>query len=219
MLMPMLDAVVLLAGMYFLKEYWSRNMIVNYPPMFMLGAVPAYLLVWILSVFLSGGYEQPVRLPKIIRGIFSGTILILVVYALLPETYRFSRALILLGSVWACIAMVSLRLALNFMGWRRFFAGKRFAETPDNRRWKRRRLQGAFAVEIIGSTHNFIGFARPEGLPSGGAATEFEKYTVGSIDNLKEIIEVYSIDEVIFCARDITSNQIIRFHVARYARS
>mgnify|MGYP003381593121 FL=1 len=88
-------------------------MIVNYPSEFMELAVPGYLLIWITSVFFSGGYDSPIRLSKVIRGIFTGTLIILVIYALLPEAYRFSRALILLGSVWARIAMIIARLFLN----------------------------------------------------------------------------------------------------------
>ena len=214
MFLPLLDAMLLLGGLYFLKEYWSLNMVVHYPEIFMLMAVPGYILVWIVSVFFSGGYEQPVRLPKIIRGIFSGTILILVIYALLPEMYRFSRALILLGSVWASISMIASRLILNFIGWKGF--------TLENNSLKRLLIAGGgeeatrvlSLLKLSGSAHNFIGFAIPEasenGHSPGRQLGEFEKYTLGTIENLKEIIEVYKIDEVIFCAKDVSSNQIIR---------
>lgn len=215
MSLPILDATLLLGGMYFLKEYWSRNMVVNYPEIFMLMAVPGYILIWIVSVYFSGGYEQPVRLPKIIRGIFSGTILILVIYALLPEIYRFSRALILLGAVWASIAMIVSRLVINMIGWKGF--------TLESDNLKRLLIAGGSEeatrvlslLKLSGSAHNFIGFATPEATINNAASAkppgEFDNFTVGTIDNLKEIIEVYKIDEVIFCARDISSNQIIRY--------
>lgn len=214
MLLPILDAALLFGGMFFLKEYWSRNMVVHYPEIFMLLAVPGYIVVWIVSVYLSGGYEQPVRLPKIIRGIFSGTILILVVYALLPEIYRFSRALILLGAVWASMAMIVSRLVLNTIGWKGF--------SLESSTLKRLLIAGGSEeatrvlslLKLSGSAHNFIGFATPEPLVSNGSSRlpgEFDNFTVGTVDNLKEIIEVYKIDEVIFCARDISSNQIIRY--------
>ena len=214
-ILPLLDVVILFSGMYFLKQYWSVNMFVNYPPEFVLFAIPGYILIWIVAVYFSGGYDHPIKLPKIIRGIFSGTILILVIYALLPEFYRFSRALILLGAVWASISMVVLRLIVNLFGWKDFML--------ESNTMKRLLIAGEedegmrvlSLLKLAGSTHNFIGFVKPQlnGVANASAKTllEFDKYVLGSGEKFKEIMEVYAIDEVIFCAKDISSNQIINF--------
>jgi len=212
--LPLLDVVILFGGMYFLKEYWSRNMVVHYPPLFTRVAVPAYIVVWMTAVFLSGGYEKPVRLTRLIRGVFSGTILILVIYALLPESYRFSRALILLGSVWASISMTAVRLVLSQLAPRDFVL-----ETKNLKRLliagggdEARRVLSL--LKMSGSSHNFIGFVLPEASANNdmrSAMGDFSKYVLGSIASLKDIVEVFRIDEVIFCARDISSNQIIRY--------
>ena len=214
MFLPLLDAVLLFAGMYFLKEYWSRNMVVHYPALFTQGAVPAYILIWMMAVFLSGGYEKPVRLARLIRGVFTGTILILVIYALLPESYRFSRALILLGSVWASISMTAMRLVLSQVAPRGF--------ALETNTLKRLLIAGGgdearrvlSLLKMSGSSHNFIGFVLPEAAANDSARSgmgDFGKFVLGSIASLKDIVEVFRIDEVIFCARDISSNQIIRY--------
>ena len=44
-----------------------------------------------------------------------GTVFILMGYSLLPETLRFSRALILLGTVWALLCFILTRLMFHFM--------------------------------------------------------------------------------------------------------
>ena len=189
-------------------------MLVHYPPEFVLFAIPSYIIVWIVSIYLSGGYDHPIKLPKIIRGIVSGTILILVIYALLPESYRFSRALILLGAVWASISMVAIRLIVNLFGWKNFML--------ESNTKKRLLIAGEETeasrvlslLKLSGSTHNFIGFIRPSlngSTVSGKLLPEFEKYILGTGEKFKEIMEVYDIDEVIFCAKDISSNQIISF--------
>jgi O-antigen biosynthesis protein len=209
--LPLADFGLVFTGMYFLKEYWSTNMLVHYPPEFMLLAVPSYLLIWILAVYFSGGYDSPVRLQKIVRGLFTGTLLILVIYALLPEHYRFSRALILLGAVWASIVMISLRLILNLLG------PKQFALESNSR--KKLLIVGEedeasrvlSLLKMSETSHNFIGFLRPREKNDGGQRSEFEKFNLGSTDKFREVIEVYGIDEVIFCARDIASNRIINF--------
>lgn len=213
--LPVLDIALLFAGMFFLKQYWSENMFVNYPKEFVTIAIPGYILFWIISVYFSGGYDQPVKLPKIVRGIFSGTILILVVYALLPEMYRFSRALILLGAIWASIVMIVSRLIINLFRWKDFMlesnTRKRLLIAGDEEEGSR----VLSLLKLSGSTHNFIGFVKPyEGKTFSGlvkSIPEFEKYVLGSTEKFKEIMEVYSIDEVIFCAKDIPSNQIINY--------
>ena len=68
--------------MYFLKEYWSQTAFVQYPQEFMFYVVPAYSIIWILSIYLSGGYDAPIRLSKIVRGLFVGTVFILVPFCL-----------------------------------------------------------------------------------------------------------------------------------------
>ncbi len=211
LILPLLDFIIVFAGMFFLKEYWSRNMLVQYPQEFMMLAVPSYIIIWILSVYFSGGYDHPVRLQKIVRGLFTGTLLILVIYALLPEHYRFSRALILLGSVWASLSMISLRMVLN-MVW-----PKQFGLESNSR--KKLLIVGEedeanrvlSLLKMSETTHNFIGFLRPREKGSVSSKPEFEKFNLGTTDKFREVIEVYGIDEIIFCARDIASNHIITF--------
>ena len=214
-ILPLLDVMILFSGMFFLKQYWSVNMLVQYPPEFVLFAIPGYMVVWIISVYFSGGYDHPIKLPKIVRGIFSGTILILVIYALLPEVYRFSRALILLGAVWASSSMVALRLILNLFGWKEFMLESNTRKRLLIAGEEEEGMRVLSLLKLSGSTHNFIGFVKPQINASGHvplkSLAEFEKYVLGTGEKFKEIMEVYAIDEVIFCAKDISSNQIINF--------
>ena len=75
--------------------------------------MPGYILIWLLSGYFNGTYDKPYKFSKIFRGIAAGTIVILVAYALLPENLRFSRAIILLGSVWAILVMGFTMLGLG----------------------------------------------------------------------------------------------------------
>ncbi|HRH66668.1 MAG TPA: glycosyltransferase [Bacteroidia bacterium] len=215
MFLPLVDFCLLYAGMYFLKEYWGRNLAVHYPPEFMKFAVPGYLVVWITSVFFSGGYDSPIRLSKVIRGVFTGTLLILVIYALLPEEFRFSRALILLGAVWASIAMAGARLLLNAV-----FSNKIVMENAARKRLlivgeEDEGIRVLSLLKLSDTSHNFIGFVKPSGnapqlpMTRNKNQTEYANYYLGADDKLGEILEVYSIDEVIFCGKDVPSNQII----------
>ena len=70
--LPLLDALMIFTGMFFMTSYWEKNFIFpnggHYPPEFMQIAVPVYIFIWLISVYVSGGYDRPIMLKKIVQG-------------------------------------------------------------------------------------------------------------------------------------------------------
>ncbi len=205
--LPLFDALLMFGGVYIIKDYWEKAVIFpeggHYPPEFMQIAVPIYIFIWIFSVFMNGGYDLPVRLIKILQGMLVGTIIILVGYALLSESYRFSRALIILGAIWGVLAIFSIRILLHILGIRKYRLGvnenRRYLIAGDSTEANR-------VAELIRKTYinpAFIGFAAvsEESLKKAGY--------IGNIHQIHDIIEIYKIDEVIFCSNDIPARKII----------
>jgi GT2 family glycosyltransferase len=110
---PLSDALMLTIGVVVIKNLWESNVIFpeggHFPTELVTIMLPSYILVWLLSVFLSGGYDRPVYLFKIVRGYFLGTLFILAAYGLLSEEYRFSRAIIVMGAVWGILSSSGIR--------------------------------------------------------------------------------------------------------------
>ena len=131
--LPFLDFLLLFAGMFYLKNYWEANHRYieggSYPMEFMLYAVPSYILIWLFSIYFSGGYDKPVKLSSLFKGIIVGTVAIISVYGLLPEDWRFSRALIMLGAAWAGMILPAYRIAFDRINSIKF----RLAETERKR--------------------------------------------------------------------------------------
>jgi GT2 family glycosyltransferase len=130
---PLADTVSIYAAMYFLKNFWEDN-VKNagksyYPPEYMHIAVPIYILVWLTTMYFSGAYDKNTRPLKIVRGIVVGTIIILAAYGLLSETYRFSRALIILGSASAIFLTLFLRYIFHLIKNKNL----RFGDQPNKR--------------------------------------------------------------------------------------
>lgn len=205
--LPLMDALLIFAGIYFIKSYWEDNFIYleggGYPPEFMQIAVPVYILIWLLSTYLSGGYDKPVRLIKILQGLFFGTVTILVFYALLSEAYRFSRALIILGAFWGLIAMLGMRLLLHLSNIKNFRLG-----TAENKRYiVVGEIEEAERVaELLRKTElnpSFIGLLSVK--ESNSKTTGF----IGTLDQIRDIITIYNIDEVVFCAKDVPAHDMI----------
>lgn len=210
MFLPALDFALIFAGIYVMKNYWSSNFSIRYPDEYLQMVVPVYCFVWIISIFFSGGYDLPVKPSRIVRGIFTGTLLILIIYALLPEDLRFSRALILLGAFWSSAVIISARLIVNLFSKKFSLAGefrKRLIIVGNDDEGNR----VLSLLKLSETTHNFIGFVSPQENTSSPGTREFTNYYLGTAERLSELIVVYNIDEVIFCGKDVTSQEIISY--------
>lgn len=118
-----IDGIGSYVAIFFITTYWASNVkhTTHYYPAVFLGAViPAYIISWIVAVYFSEGYEKPYSATAIIRGVAIATIAIAAVYGFLPEEWRFSRAIILLGAVAVSAVMLFTRAVYNFLRNERF---------------------------------------------------------------------------------------------------
>ncbi len=206
-LIPFLDAVMLTLGVLVIKNLWENNVVFpdggHYPQELVTIMIPAYILIWLFSVFLSGGYDRPVFLYKILRGYLVGTLVILAAYGLLSEEYRFSRAVIVMGAAWGMLSSSAIRYFIKTLNLKNYQIGqkpaRRFLVVANQD-------EGSRITDIIRNTHGnpeFIGLVsiQDEGAKKPGY--------LGTINNIKEIIIIYKINEIIFSAEDIKARDII----------
>lgn len=206
-LLPLTDVLLLFTGLYFIKKYWEHAFIFpeggHYPLSLVVVLVPIYIFIWLICVYLSSGYEKPIRLGKIIQGMVAGTIIILVLYGLLSEHYRFSRALIVLGALWGTMSMLGVRLLLYLLDPDSFRIGivkdKRFIIVGEKEEAER-------VSSLLQRT-----FSKPAfiGLVTYHHHKENSNGFMGHIGQIKDIITIHKIDEVIFCAKDVPAQVII----------
>ncbi|MEA1874911.1 MAG: glycosyltransferase [Bacteroidota bacterium] len=205
-LLPAIDAISIWVGFFIITPLWEIYKFGNqnyYPDSFIKYAVPAYALVWLITLYMSGGYDKPTRIWKLLRGIMLGSIIILVFYSLLPEAYRYSRALILLGSTFVFLSLPLVRI----IGSKLKFTN---IEIYNNRKKR---------IVLVGSKHEISriealidqsGVINPEivGYVADNGKIE-NGFFLGELSQMDEIIKVHKIDEIIFCAKDISSQKII----------
>jgi GT2 family glycosyltransferase len=203
----MLDAVLLAGGIIVIKNYWEHNIVFpdggQYPFNLVIVAIPLYIFIWLFSVYMSGGYDRPIKLSKIFQGLLIGSVTILIAYALLPESYRFSRAIIVFGAVWGLISMLGVRYILHFLKFKNYKIGikgnKRYAIVGNKSETER-------VSDLLRKTDMNAGFI---GYIGNSPETEKENGYIGNINHIKDIINIFKVDEVIFCAKDIPSHIII----------
>lgn len=204
---PAIDFALILMGLYFCKTIYEIKFKL-YPNFYSKEILdfffPLYTLVWMFFVYLSGGYDVPTRLRKILRGVLAGSAFILIIYSLLPAHYRFSRALILIGSAYALLTYILTRTAYHLLKIKRFKLGgikahARIAIVGSESEFKR-------VNELLKETNinsEFIGFISNE---SNGVKNP--NY-IGHLSQIDEAIDIHQLNEIIFCARDISSQEII----------
>ena len=205
-LIPLADITLIYGGFYTIKPFWESykfGQLHFYPVEFLIFAVPSYIIIWIISIYLSGGYEKRTKPFDLIRGLFIGTILLLIIYALLPETYRYSRALIILGTFWSLIVIFITRLTLGtiFKSVQIIFSERKkriiIAGSSDESERIMYILNQSEIQPVL------IGLIRLNGQSNS------EEY-IGDLSQINEIIKINRIDEIIFCSKDISAQQIIQ---------
>ena len=206
MVVPLIDFVLIYGGLLLMAIYWGEHKLgvaQEYPTTFLYALIPSFVLIWLFSTYYSGGYDKPVKIWPVLRGITIGTLIILIIYALLPESYRFSRITILFGALWAPIIAISWRLLLHFIGVKSFKLGstqsKRIGVVGDYK-------EAVRVADLIDKTSINPSFTA---LVSSDKPQAAEKKILGSIDQLEEIVRIHKLTEVIFCAKNLAAGQII----------
>ncbi|MDD2198836.1 MAG: glycosyltransferase [Bacteroidales bacterium] len=206
LIVPAIDAILFTASFFaitFLLAYNKYGVFDAYPEYFLKIALPVFWLIWMLSLVFAGGYDKPLKFKNLFNGMILGSLLILLIYSLLPEHFRFSRAVIVLVSLSTMIVIPIIRYILNLTGLQIFkislpgrkrivFVGKK----DEIGRIEELILQ-------VGLKPQIVGYVSP-------CNTEVDADYLGSIEQLNEIIKIHKVDEIIFCSKDIEARHIIR---------
>jgi GT2 family glycosyltransferase len=213
--LPLLDALLIYGGLVFLKNFWA-NYYYKDPTWFKTNVLwfnfPLYILIWLGSVWLNGGYDQRYDLRRLVRGLGIGTLILAAVYGFLDLDYRPSRALVLMGAVWAVLATTGLRVLAHFLEFRNFRIGRDRVKNLVivGSAEETARVRGL--LNQAGVAKNFIGVVTPlpfRGGVGGGVDLEGTVGLLGDASQLDEIVRIYRVDEVIFCSKDIRAQDIL----------
>ncbi len=196
-ILPATDAILLYGGMYCIARYWEMNVLAlrnsAFPDMYYSIVIPIYIVLWITAISLLKGYKK-VYLPFTInRGIIAGTIAILLIYSLLPETSRFSRAVTLFSAGWAVFA---LNMSHYFMN-----------KITNNR--SKIKLSIHRIILIIGESDEQ---KRVAILSQVGERRAKEIHYLNASEpllNIEKSVAQHHINEIIFCLQNVEIERII----------
>jgi GT2 family glycosyltransferase len=199
--LPLFDAGLLYVSMVAIKNFYAESQHKIYDTALVLPAFLSYIAVWMAAVALGGGYDRPLKPLRSLKPIVMGTAIILIAYSLLPEHLRFSRALILLAMFDAALVFVLNRTLWNLLtkgtsGW--------FEKANGNVVIVGSKVEVARVKQMLEQIQR-ASLHVMEIQPDWDDSTSNEH----SLANLEDIIRVHQIDQIIYCAHDMSSSEII----------
>ncbi len=192
---PLLDFGVAYGGFVALKHLWASqwaNNIDYYPSEYTLVVIPLYVLILMCSSWLGGGYDKPVKPWRIVRGMGVGLLLLLSFYSLLDEGQRYSRMLLLAGSLWTLASTLLIRVALSAMGFKGYAL-------------RARRRGTALVVGNEEECQRVKRLYTTMGIPADNIIAQ----RLQEARHLEDLIRIEKVEEVVFCGADIELKEII----------
>ena len=201
--LPILDAGLILGSFVLTRILWNNfiRQEINYSPQVLFTAFPAFTALFLITAFYSGLYDKGYKQSQLVRSTTIAALVLLSVYALLPESIRFSRGILVTGIALAFLLM-------NLMRW--LFIKLNYLETNNEYEERRQTIVVANEKDFLiiadmldkaGMTERVLGR-----VGSGFSKTGF---ALGNINNLPELVKKYQVKEIIFCENGLSFKEII----------
>jgi O-antigen biosynthesis protein len=205
-ILPLADLLLIYVCFYFLVPWWEQVRFAGeyaYPPIFLKTIIPAYSLVWVAMLAAFGSYRPGRGFFSILKGIAGGTILILSIYSLLPESMRFSRFLVISGSLLALLVSTITRSLSSLSGLQSFYLFRKpIQRAVIMASWK----EAAHITELLRlKTPDLHISGRVYDKEQPG-----ESNYLGKPEIIDEISRINRIDVIIFSAADVLAETIIQ---------
>ncbi len=200
--LPLLDAAIIFISFWCIKYGWNtyiRND-VNYSPHMLITAFPVFTAIFLVASYYSGLYDKGYKQTELNRSVAVAALVLISGYALLPESIRFSRGILVFGIIMAFTVMSILRRLL--VQWHLLAAAADEEENPQT-------IVVASASDF--KTVNTI--LQNAGMPEKvlGRIEKDNNITnaLGHIENLQHIITTYPVKEIIYCEDGLSFKDII----------
>jgi O-antigen biosynthesis protein len=112
--LPLLDALFVFLSFWVAKIIWVNYIRrwIEYDMQLVFISFAVFTVLFLIVSYYTGLYEKKFRYQNLRRSTIISAVIILAVYSLLPENYRFSRGIVVFGSVFSYAVLVLWRWLL-----------------------------------------------------------------------------------------------------------
>ena len=206
-LLPFIEFALMFGGLQLLEWMWA---IVYYGDAHYYDAfnsLPVYLLyclLWTLSLWVSGSYRRMMDLRRMVFGIVSGSMVILLLYALMDNSLRHSRAVILLTTLLLMLVLPGIRFLLI----------RTFSRVFRNRNDEARVVVVGDASDLEKAKEIWKAGHKNRQIVGLLSTTETEnpgQEYLQSLSRIEQVIDVYKVNEVLFSANKVDRKEIMHW--------
>jgi O-antigen biosynthesis protein len=201
--LPVIDAGIILMSFWLVKFLWSSfiKREVNYSPNMLLIAFPVFTILFLVASYFAGLYDIGYKQTRLNKSTTTAILVLLAAYSLLPESLRFSRGILLFGSLLAFVVMTIVRRIL--LKW------NVIEISADNSEINQTLIAGTendFSevtrlLQEAGMQERILGRVDPD----ESTTTK----TIGPFNNINELLKLYPVKEIIFCESRLSFKKII----------
>ncbi len=190
--LPLFDALIIFASFNLVTYLWVqyvregegfKNNLIGM-------ALPGFTLVFLIAASLAGIYDNKYKPAKAFYSALVAIIVMLAVYSLLPERFRFSRGVILFGGLTALLFITLFRWMLLKWG---------VVSNTDEAKKQRQTIIVATPAEFKEVKELMVRSGLKDRIMGRVSANGIKEDALGTIDQLKMLAESMRIKEIIFC--------------------
>lgn len=198
--MPVIDILTILFCFWIVKIFWTSSILpyLAYDSKILLITYPAFTLLFLLTSYYSGLYDNGFRQSRLNKSVLISTLILFTIYALVPESTQFSRAILLCSVALAFLMMSSMRVLLASL--------KIISKKKDN---------GPVQTAIAGTRKEFqsvlqiLDYSKKEGLTGRVSVEGFDKHALAQWEDLAPLLKTEVIKELIYCQGKLSFKEII----------
>lgn len=163
-------------------------------------ALPCFTIIFLTAAALAGIYDNKYKPLKAFYAALTSIIVMLAVYSLLPEQYRFSRGVILIGGAIALLFITVFRWLLLKL---------KIVHYEDESKKEYQTIVVGTNEEYAGVKKLFTVAGLQERIMGQISADGTKENNLGTVSDLENIAESINIGEIIFCQGFLSYSLII----------